>query len=105
MKQSFHSVTVPTTGPGLYEFTDQARDFVRREKIENGLLTCFVRHTSASLLIQENADPDVQRGEERFAKQTQWSSGPLRATNAASLGERPGGFRRYELCIFSRKSA
>jgi secondary thiamine-phosphate synthase enzyme len=60
MRQAFHSLTLPTTGPGLYEFTDQARDFVRGEKIESGLLTCFIRHTSASLLIQENADPDVQ---------------------------------------------
>ena len=67
MKQAFHTLTLPTTGPGLYEFSDQARDFVRAEKIENGLLTCFVRHTSASLVVQENADPDVQKGEERFA--------------------------------------
>jgi secondary thiamine-phosphate synthase enzyme len=59
MKQAFHSLTVPTRGPGLYEFSDDAKAFVRGEKIENGLLTCFIRHTSASLLIQENADPDV----------------------------------------------
>jgi secondary thiamine-phosphate synthase enzyme len=59
MKQAFHSLTVPTRGPGLYEFSDDAEAFVRGEKIENGLLTCFIRHTSASLLIQENADPDV----------------------------------------------
>jgi len=61
MKQAFHNLAVPTKGPGLYEFTDEAADFVRGEKIDNGLLTCFVRHTSASLLIQENADPDVQK--------------------------------------------
>ena len=59
MRQAFHSLTVPTKGPGLYEFSDDAKAFVRDEKIENGLLTCFIRHTSASLLIQENADPDV----------------------------------------------
>jgi secondary thiamine-phosphate synthase enzyme len=59
MNQAFHSLTVPTKGPGLYDFTDDAKDFVRGEKIESGLLTCFIRHTSASLLIQENADPDV----------------------------------------------
>jgi secondary thiamine-phosphate synthase enzyme len=59
MKQAFHSLTVPTKGPGLYEFSDEAKAFVRGEKVENGLLTCFIRHTSASLLIQENADPDV----------------------------------------------
>jgi secondary thiamine-phosphate synthase enzyme len=61
MKQAFHTVTVPTEGPGLYEFTDAAAAFVRGEKIVDGLLTCFVRHTSASLVIQENADPDVQK--------------------------------------------
>ena len=61
MKQAFHTLTVPTKGPGLYEITDEAAAFVRGEKIADGLLTCFVRHTSASLLIQENADPDVQK--------------------------------------------
>jgi secondary thiamine-phosphate synthase enzyme len=59
VKQVFHTLTVPTKGPGLYEFTDAAKEFVRGEAIQNGLLTCFIRHTSASLLIQENADPDV----------------------------------------------
>lgn len=61
MKQASHTLTVPTRGPGLYEFTDAAADFVRGAGIENGLLTCFIRHTSASLVIQENADPDVQK--------------------------------------------
>ena len=60
MKQAFRTLTVPTKGPGLYEFTGAVQEFVHDESIENGLLTCFVRHTSASLLIQENADPDVQ---------------------------------------------
>ena len=66
MKQAFHTITVPTRGPGLYEFTDDATDFVRDAKIEDGLLTCFIRHTSASLLIQENADPDVQKDLQDF---------------------------------------
>ncbi|HVW73440.1 MAG TPA: secondary thiamine-phosphate synthase enzyme YjbQ [Rhizomicrobium sp.] len=61
MKQAFHTIAVPTHGAGLYEFTDQAADFVRGAGIEDGLLTCFIRHTSASLVIQENADPDVQK--------------------------------------------
>ncbi len=61
MKQSFHDLMVPTKGPGLYEFTDEVEAFVRGKEIADGLLTCFVRHTSASLLIQENADPDVQK--------------------------------------------
>ena len=51
---------VATDGPGLYEFTHRAADFVRSENQSDGLLTVFVRHTSCSLLIQENADPEVQ---------------------------------------------
>jgi secondary thiamine-phosphate synthase enzyme len=66
VKQAFHSVTVPTRGPGLYEFTDAVKDFVREAKIADGLLTCFIRHTSASLLVQENADPDVQKDLQDF---------------------------------------
>ena len=61
MKQAIHTITVSTRGPGLYEFTDAAAEFVARAGIEDGLLTCYIRHTSASLVIQENADPDVQK--------------------------------------------
>ena len=53
-------LTIDTRGPGLYEFTGQAMDFVSGAGAEDGLLTVFVRHTSCSLLIQENADPSVQ---------------------------------------------
>jgi secondary thiamine-phosphate synthase enzyme len=53
-------LTLATTGPGLYEFTAKAEDFVAQSGIAAGLLTLFVRHTSCSLLIQENADPDVR---------------------------------------------
>jgi secondary thiamine-phosphate synthase enzyme len=59
MKQRFHTVTIATRGPRLYDFTDEAAGFVASADIADGLLTCFIRHTSASLLIQENADPDV----------------------------------------------
>ena len=54
-------LTIATRGPGLYEFTREAEAFVAGAGIETGLLTLFVRHTSCSLLIQENADPDVRR--------------------------------------------
>lgn len=53
-------LTLSTRGQGLYEFTDQASAFVNASGREEGLLTVFVRHTSCSLLIQENADPDVR---------------------------------------------
>lgn len=52
---------IATSGPGLKEFTADARRFAESQPTGRGLLTVFVRHTSASLLIQENADPDVQR--------------------------------------------
>ena len=54
-------ITIPTAGQGLYEFTAQAVAFTHYTGVETGLLTVFVRHTSASLLIQENADPDVRQ--------------------------------------------
>ncbi|MFB9948009.1 secondary thiamine-phosphate synthase enzyme YjbQ [Rhizobium puerariae] len=59
MPQTVFSIS--TRGQGLYEFTGAAQDFVRRQGVEEGLLTVFVRHTSCSLIIQENADPDVRR--------------------------------------------
>lgn len=56
-----HILTLSTRGPGLYEVTDQIADWVAQQAVAQGLLTVMIRHTSASLLIQENADPDVQR--------------------------------------------
>jgi secondary thiamine-phosphate synthase enzyme len=66
VKQAHHTLTVPTRGPGLYEFTAALEDFVQGSGIADGLVTCFIRHTSASLLIQENADPDVCRDLQDF---------------------------------------
>lgn len=60
MRQAADQVEVATRGKGLYDFTHDVREFVRRSGIQTGLLTLFCRHTSASLVIQENADPDVQ---------------------------------------------
>jgi secondary thiamine-phosphate synthase enzyme len=61
MKQHQDTITVSTRGPGFTDLTDRVRRFVRDSGIESGLLTLFLPHTSASLLIQENADPDVLR--------------------------------------------
>jgi secondary thiamine-phosphate synthase enzyme len=60
------SFTITTSGQGLYEFTDRASSFVSDAGVDAGLLTVFVRHTSCSLLIQENADPDVRRDLDAF---------------------------------------
>lgn len=58
--------TIPTPGAGLFEFTEQVQAFVAEAAVAEGLLTLFVRHTSCSLLIQENADPDVRRDLDAF---------------------------------------
>jgi secondary thiamine-phosphate synthase enzyme len=61
LKQSTHNFTISTCGKGLYEFTAALTDWVASQKLHTGFLTIFCRHTSASLLIQENADPTLQR--------------------------------------------
>ena len=66
MRQAFHEISVSTHGKGLYVFTPQVRDWVGTSGIRQGLLTLYIRHTSASLLIQENYDPTVQTDLERF---------------------------------------
>jgi len=58
--------SVRTSGPGLYEFTEEVVRFVRDSGLREGLLTLFVQHTSCSLLVQENADPDVLRDLQEF---------------------------------------
>lgn len=65
-RQAWHEFTISTRGRGLYEFTDTVSDWLTRQSCHNGLLTLHVRHTSASLLIQENADPDVRRDLDAF---------------------------------------
>ena len=59
-------INVRTAGPGLHEFTKDVAAFVRESGIREGLLTLFVRHTSCSLCVQENADPDVRRDLDEF---------------------------------------
>jgi secondary thiamine-phosphate synthase enzyme len=66
LRQSFHELTLTTRGRGLVEFTDQVERWLAENEFRDGLLTIHLRHTSASLLIQENADPDVRRDLEAF---------------------------------------
>ena len=66
MKQHVTSLEIHSSGRGLFELTPEVRAFVRASGICDGLLTVFCRHTSASLLIQENADPDVRHDLEAF---------------------------------------
>jgi secondary thiamine-phosphate synthase enzyme len=59
MQQIFHEIQVNTNGQGLYNFTEETVSWLDNQKIKNGILNINILHTSASLVIQENADPDV----------------------------------------------
>ena len=60
MKQEFFDLKINTNGQKLYEITDQAIEWVKKNNFKNGILNLNIQHTSASLIVQENADPDVQ---------------------------------------------
>ena len=60
MKQNFLNHQIATNGQKLYEFTDVVIDWIKINKFNNGILNLSIQHTSASLIVQENADPDVQ---------------------------------------------
>ena len=60
MKQEFFNLKISTAGQRLYEFTDQTIQWINNNKFKNGMLNLSIQHTSASLIVQENADPDVQ---------------------------------------------
>src|SRR6516165_7701029 len=66
LRQAQQELRISTRGRGLYEFTDQVAAWLSKVGSKTGLLTLHLRHTSASLLIQENADPDVRRDLEAF---------------------------------------
>tara|TARA_B100000003_G_C10667398_1_gene265615 strand:- start:45 stop:464 length:420 start_codon:yes stop_codon:yes gene_type:complete len=60
MRQEFFNLKVNTSGQRLYEFTDESINWIEKNKFKNGILNLSIQHTSASLVVQENADPDVQ---------------------------------------------
>ena len=60
MKQEFLNLSINTNGQKLYEFTDQIINLIKKSNFKNGILNLSIQHTSASLIVQENADPDVQ---------------------------------------------
>ncbi len=66
MRQALHRLEIATNGQGLIEITEAVKRWVAEQQIATGLLTLFCRHTSASLLVQENADPDVQADLQTF---------------------------------------
>ncbi len=60
MIQKFFNLKILTNGQKLYEFTDKTLDWIKKNQFNNGLINISIQHTSASLIVQENADPDVQ---------------------------------------------
>ena len=60
MKQEFYNLKINTTGQKLYEFTHETNQWISKNNFKNGIINLSVQHTSASLIVQENADPDVQ---------------------------------------------
>ena len=69
MKQEFYNLQIHTNGQKLYEFTNQTMKWIKENKFENGIINLSIQHTSASLIIQENADPDVLYDLNNFFKE------------------------------------
>ena len=61
MKQEFYNLKINTNGQRLYEFTDQTINWIEKNNFKNGILNLSIQHTSASIIVQENADPNVQK--------------------------------------------
>jgi len=91
----FHSdgITIGTRGRGTYEVTDQVQRIVREARIDRGLCTVFVHHTSASLVLGENADPEVRRDLERFFARLVPDGDPLFEHSAEGPDDMPAHIR------------
>lgn len=93
MRQALQTLEISTRGRGLVEITSRVRAWVSSTGIVEGLLTLFIRHTSASLLIQENADPEVQADLERFLARLVPDGDPLFRHTAEGSDDMPAHVR------------
>jgi secondary thiamine-phosphate synthase enzyme len=93
MPQALHILNIATRGRGLVEITSRVRAWASSTGIVEGLLTLFIRHTSASLLIQENADPEVQSDLERFLTRLVPDGDPLFRHTAEGSDDMPAHVR------------
>src|SRR5882724_8251014 len=93
IRQFFQEFAVSTQGRGLYEFTKEVVDWVAKNEFKGGLLTLHLRHTSASLLIQENADPEVRLDLERFFARLVPDGDPLYRHTAEGADDMPAHVR------------
>ncbi len=93
LRQSVQELALPTRGRGFYEFTGEAQALITRARLQTGLLTLHLQHTSASLLIQENADPEVRRDLERFFARLVPDGDPLFQHTAEGDDDMPAHIR------------
>ena len=93
LRQSFHELKLATSGRGLYDFTDEVETWIAKGGFKNGLVTLHLRHTSASLLIQENADPDVRADLERFFKRLVPDGDPIFSHTCEGPDDMPAHIR------------
>ena len=93
LRQALHEIRIPTRGRGLYDFTAEVANWVAQNGLRNGLVTLHLRHTSASLLIQENADPDVRRDLENFFARLVPDGDPLFSHTAEGDDDMPAHVR------------
>jgi len=93
MRQSFHELVIATRRRGLVEFTDEIEKWMAGNNFRAGLLTLHLRHTSASLLIQENADPDVRRDLDAFFARLVPDGDPLFVHTAEGGDDMPAHIR------------
>ena len=93
MRQQFSELTISTRGRGLIEFTAAVEKWIAENKFRDGLLTLHLKHTSASLLIQENADPDVCRDLEAFFARLVRDGDPLFIHTAEGDDDMPAHIR------------
>lgn len=99
LRQSLHEITIATRGRGFHDFTEAVEEFVRDAKLKTGLATLHLQHTSASLLIQENADPEVRRDLERFFSRLAPDGDPLFQHTCEGEDDMPAHIRTALTCV------
>ncbi len=93
LRQAFSTIEVETRAPGLFEITQQIAQWVAAQDVRDGLVTLFIRHTSASLVVQENADPDVQADLDAFFRRLAPEDSRLYRHTAEGADDMPAHIR------------
>src|SRR5882762_5697539 len=99
LRQTLHEWVIKTRGRGFYELTAEVSALVRKSDLKTGLVTLHLQHTSASLLIQENADPEVRRDLERFFSRLAPDGDPLFQHTSEGDDDMPAHVRTALTCV------